>query len=342
MELIYEFDPSQRIVNARFEGLDGTESVTSVKDALCLLKVRNPAVKFAETVQSGGYNDTSDAEYEHIFQLANEGKSSRAIAAILTEEQVLIPAAHAKEKHPEQYHGQKFSDKYLWSLSAVQKILNRQEYLGHTVLHRSVVTNFKLHKRRETDEAEQYVFPNTHEAIISQELWDSVHRRIKRVERASPWGSQYNRLSGYLYCADCGRRMTLQTHHSKKDGSIRHSFRCGGYASQINTCTAHSISANNVEALLLSAVKRLSRFVLQDEEAFAAELQSLWADKQEAKPQQSKQELKRLQTRYDELSRLVRGLYENLKDKAQPSLVLPLYLRGIITKSRRRPKPGTA
>ena len=65
----------------------------------------------------------------HIFQLANEGKSSRAIAAILTEEQVLIPAAHAKEKHPEQYHGQKFSDKYLWSLSAVQKILNRQEYL---------------------------------------------------------------------------------------------------------------------------------------------------------------------------------------------------------------------
>ena len=47
MELIYEFDPSQRIVNARFEGLDGTESVTSVKDALCLLKIRNPAVKFA-------------------------------------------------------------------------------------------------------------------------------------------------------------------------------------------------------------------------------------------------------------------------------------------------------
>ena len=34
MELIYEFDPSQRIVNARFEGLDGTESVTSVK-TLC-------------------------------------------------------------------------------------------------------------------------------------------------------------------------------------------------------------------------------------------------------------------------------------------------------------------
>ena len=85
---------------------------------------------------------------------------------------------------------------------------------------------------------------------------------------------------GNTYCSASSVSLRL----CKKDGSIRHSFRCGGYASQINTCTAHSISANNVEALLLSAVKRLSRFVLQDEEAFAAELQSLWADKQEAKP----------------------------------------------------------
>ena len=30
-----------------------------------------------------------------------------------------------------------------------------------------------------------------------------------------------NRLSGYLYCADCGRRMTLQTHYSKKDRSVQ-------------------------------------------------------------------------------------------------------------------------
>ena len=95
------------------------------------------------------------------------------------------------------------------SPAALGLLFSHHCYIGHTVLHRSVVTNFKLHKRRETEEAEQYVFPNTHEAIISQELWDSVHRRIKRVERASPWGSQYNRLSGYLYCADCGRRMSI-------------------------------------------------------------------------------------------------------------------------------------
>ena len=42
---------------------------------------------------------------KRIFLLANEGKSPRAIAEILTEEKVLIPAAYAKEYHPEQYNG---------------------------------------------------------------------------------------------------------------------------------------------------------------------------------------------------------------------------------------------
>ena len=34
-------------------------------------------------------------------------------------------------------------------------------------------------------------------------------------------------VTWYLYCADCGRRLTLQTHYSKKDGSTQYSYRCG-------------------------------------------------------------------------------------------------------------------
>ena len=255
---------------------------------------------------------------KRIFLLANEGKSPRTIAELLTEEKVLIPAAYAQKYHPEQYNGIKFSDPYLWGTSSVRTILGRQEYLGHTVLRKSVSTNFKLHKRKETDEDEQYVFQNTHEPIISQELWDSVQKRRCRVNRASAWGTHTNRLSGYLYCADCGRRLTLQTHYSKKDGSTQYSYRCGGYASRVNGCTAHSISADNVEALILASVKRFSRFVLKDEEIFALELQSLWKEKREEKPKQNQSELKRCQKRYDELSALIRSLYENLMSGLLP------------------------
>ena len=126
-----------------------------------------------------------------IFHLASEGKSPRAIAEQLTEEKVLIPAAHADRHHKEQSNGQKYADPYLWGVGTVRTILDRQEYLGHPVLRKSVGTNFKLHKRRETSADEQYVFPNTHEAIITQELWDTVQRTRKRTERSAPWGSHY-------------------------------------------------------------------------------------------------------------------------------------------------------
>ena len=255
---------------------------------------------------------------KRIFLLANEGKSARAIAEMLTEEKIMIPAAHAKEYHPEQYNGERFTNPYLWGISAIRTILSRQEYLGHTVLRKSVSTNFKLHKRKTTDEDEQYVFYNTHEPIISQELWDSVQKRKKRVKRAAARGTHTNRLSGYLYCADCGRRLTLQTHYSKKDRSLEYSYRCGGYASRVNSCTSHSIRVDNVEALILSTVKRFSRFVLQDEEAFAKELQALWNEKQADKPKQNQSELKRCQKRYEELSALIRGLYENLMSGLLP------------------------
>ena len=224
---------------------------------------------------------------------------------------MLIPSAYEKENHPEQYNGQQFEDPYIWSVSTVRTILNRQEYIGHTVLHKSTVKDFKNHKRQETGADEHYVFPNTHEPIISQELWDSVQKRRKRVQRASAWGSHSHRLSGYLYCADCGRRMTLQTHYSKTDGSVQYSFRCGGYSRMTDSCTAHGISAGQVETLIATTIKRITRRVLNDEQAFAEEIQSRWNAQQEAKPQQKKSDIKQLQKRYGELSDLVRNLYEN-------------------------------
>ena len=52
--------------------------------------------------------------------------------------------------------------------------------------------------------------------------------------------------------------------------------------------------------------------------AFALELQSLWNEKQEEKPKHNQSELQRCQKRYDELSTLVRGLYENLMSGLLP------------------------
>ena len=68
MDLIFDFDQRQGLTNVRFEGLDGTESVTSLKQALSLLKIRHPAVTFREAEERMEYNDATDAEYKRMLE----------------------------------------------------------------------------------------------------------------------------------------------------------------------------------------------------------------------------------------------------------------------------------
>ena len=149
-----------------------------------------------------------------IFEMADSGMSPTQIGKQLESEQILIPSAYTAKYHPEQNNGKRYLDPYGWTNTTINMILDRQEYLGHTVLKKSVGTNFKTDKRRATDEDEQYIFYSTHEAIIDQELWDRMQKQRVRSPRMTPAGTyQQHILSGYLFCADCGARMALQSYN---------------------------------------------------------------------------------------------------------------------------------
>ena len=187
---------------------------------------------------------------KRIFLLANEGKSPRAIAELLTEEKVLIPAAHAKEYHPEQYNGTKFSDPYLWGMSTIRAILSSQEYLGHTVLGKSICENFKTKQRRAATPDELMIFPDTHEAIIDQDTWDIARKiRSKKKPRVAN-GTYSHRLSGLVYCADCGSRMGFispEANHSETHYDSDSAFQCGNYRSKSGECVSHYVKTSVLE-----------------------------------------------------------------------------------------------
>lgn len=67
MELSYEMCEDGSVINARFEGLNGCEHITSVKQALTMLKVQNPAVDFANAAKAGMYDAVSDEEYARML-----------------------------------------------------------------------------------------------------------------------------------------------------------------------------------------------------------------------------------------------------------------------------------
>ena len=120
------------------------------------------------------------AVVRRIFHMAAEGIPVRQIADTLHREKVLIPNAYAEKYHPESCRGHAYHDACLWTGTTVSAILDHEEYLGHTVLCKSVCINFKTKKRRKATPEERLFFPDTHEAIIDQETWDMAQRLRKR------------------------------------------------------------------------------------------------------------------------------------------------------------------
>lgn len=249
---------------------------------------------------------------KRIFRLADEGKGPTEISRILTEDQVLVPSAYTLQYHPEQCNHKSEPGNCKWNQTTVSDILHRQEYIGHTVLRKSICTNFKTDTRRPATEEEMLVFPNTHEAIISQALWDRVQKKRKRVKRTAPAGlcARTDKYAGLLFCADCGNRMTREPHRAR-DGTMIFNYRCSKYSGADSECTVHYISENALDTVVLCSIQRLSRHIIQDEEAFAKELQSQWQQRSDAKPKKEKEELAAAQRRFDELDGLIQSLYEN-------------------------------
>ena len=249
-----------------------------------------------------------------IFRLACQGNSTTAIAEILTAEQVLIPSAYAALHNPENCRHKNVTDPYRWNATTVGYILDRQEYLGHTVLGKSICENFKTKQRRAATPDELMIFPDTHEAIIDQDTWDIARKiRMKKKPRVAN-GTYSHRLSGLVYCADCGARMGFaspEAKHSGKHYDSDSAFQCGNYRNQSGECVSHFVKTSVLEAVILQAIQTVSRYVLENEEEFIDQLKALWSEQQSKTANNGQQELAEARNRMADLDGKIQKLYES-------------------------------
>lgn len=261
------------------------------------------------------YVDPEAAEVvKRIFAMAAEGKPLRTIAETLQAEKVLIPSAYWEQKGMAS-RNHNYHDPYLWTNSSVAYILERQEYLGHTVLGKTISENFKTKKRRKAKPDELLIFPNTHEAIVDQDTWDLANKLRKRSPRKLPSsGKVTHRLSGLIFCADCGARMVYaspESAHSDKDYDSFSNFQCSSYRSIYTNCTTHFIKASALEEIILKAVQTVSEYALKNEEEFLSELMTQWEARQNQISDTEKKELAAAKRRFRELDDLIQSLYES-------------------------------
>lgn len=193
---------------------------------------------------------------KRIFTLALEGNSVNKICFILNKEKIITPSIYKgyntnkRHTHPE-----------IWTASSVYNILKNRIYTGDMVQGIQKKLNYKSKKRIINSQKEWIVKQDTHEAIISKEVFEIVNR--KHYPRS------YNRekllLEGLVYCQECGCLLGAKI-DKRNPKNIHWTMNCNKYTrnSNLHLCVSHFILYSDLEDTVLKHLKEKLKGINDD------------------------------------------------------------------------------
>ena len=242
-----------------------------------------------------------------IFWLCVGGYGPTRIAHILTERKILCPTYYALEKGGKPRTALP-ADKYTWNGPVVAKILDRMDYLGHTVNFKTHVKSYKVHKTIYNSPDQWKVFEGTHEAIIDKETFEIV-QKIRAGKRRPTRMGEMPMFSGLLYCADCGRKLSF--HRKADEPAEKHHYLCENYRSNTANCTMHYIRNVVVERIVLENLKEVIQYVSSYEDEFVRMVMDSDMRQRNRELSQKKKRLAEIQKRIGELDTIFQRIYED-------------------------------
>ena len=245
---------------------------------------------------------------KRIFQLCMEGRGPLQIAKQLTAEKVLNPTAYKRQKGLNTPGGAP-ADPTFWSSDTVVKILERREYTGCTVNFRTYTNSLWDKTKHKNPVEKQAIFPNTHEAIIDEDVFEQV--QVIRSKRHRMTRTGYSSMfSGLVYCADCGQRMMYgATNNYRRDCAF---CDCSTYRkSRGSSCKGHFIRESVLEQLVLKHIQTVTDCILFHEEYFRKAMYELRQVQSEEEIRGLRKQLERKDKRIAELKRLFMKIYED-------------------------------
>ena len=248
-----------------------------------------------------------------IFKLRSQGMSPRAIGDQLNAENIPIPSDYRCQKKG--IVNTKYT-RHLWTQVQIRQILDNPIYLGKLAMMRVTSVSYKNHKKVRKDPTEWIVTEGTHEAIISQELWDKVREAENAVSHGKRDGKGVTQpLSGMLFCPDCGYKMKAAGRkRTLKSGELIREcyYNCSSYVLHgKGLCSTHYISQKQIEAVIIADIRSMAELVVKDEQTARA---AFLSKKEHQTSRQSKADIKKLNDskhRLAELENLMQSVYED-------------------------------
>ena len=136
------------------------------------------------------------------------------------------------------YAGAPAEKAYAWTIAQVKSILKEETYIGHSVHNKQSNISFKNKKKVRKPQEEWYRVENTHEAIISEEVFQKVQELIASRRRRQKNGTTQI-FSGLVKCADCGWSLAYGVNSQNKNPYAH--YHCSKYGQGLRQCSMHYI-----------------------------------------------------------------------------------------------------
>ena len=247
---------------------------------------------------------------KRIFAMTIEGYGPYQIASKLKSEKVLIPSAYLAQHGEGVNKNKTFKDVYGWGSSTICNILEKREYLGHTINFKTR-KHFKDKKSHYVPEDEWTIFENTHEPIIDQQTFDLVQKIRGNVRRYPDGWGEAAPLTGLLYCADCGGKMYV---HRTNNGKRISQYTCSQYTKVPcgTLCkTQHRINEDVVLSLVSEMLKAIAEYAKHDRAEFVRVVQEAQSSQQTTEVRKQRTRLATAKQRVSELEVLLCKIYED-------------------------------
>ena len=266
------------------------------------------------------YRFEPDPETAHIvtriFQMRADGTAVAGIARTLEAEGIPSPGRLRFQR------GQTKDSRYehaKWSPQAIKQILRNPTYLGDLVFGRMPTALYlgKPDYHYEPDESKWRVLKGMHEPLVTQEMFDRVKEMAvqgqkdyeERLKKNAAYREQNVPLFlDYLYCGDCGARMTYRRDTFRPE-RLTGSYECPRY--HYGRCTgAHTIQQEKVRDVVWQSIQDQIRIFCDKSKVL-----DLLADGQVTKQMQEYQEeMRSLSLQMNDRREKREHLYEDFTD----------------------------
>ena len=187
-----------------------------------------------------------------IFKMAYYGNGVSDIVSYLNDNNIKCPSA---------YKGTKSSSRQklnMWTISSVNKLLKNRIYTGDMVQNKQTKMSYKSQKKITLDESLWIIVENTHEALVSKAMFDSIQNAPSRT-RITHCNREKRLLENLLTCKECGNTLSVLHRKNKnyKD-NIYWSVNCNKYARdpRRKLCYPHFFPYDKLEEKIMSAIKK--------------------------------------------------------------------------------------